>query len=206
MPPVPAQLASQPLLTVVSRLSYEDWYGPITAVSATALGSIADLLADSAGATSHVLVDTADCAGGFLTLASDGGSDGETAIFRLESAVVMRAPGDPTIVSGIRRDTIRQIRWQVLGTVTATLSTKTGVAGGIIDDTALYADTMTLTTNRGYEGQLVLCPDPSSADNSPTQLKIDMASRGLLRVVRVTGGTSAEADPWYVGFQKFTAQ
>lgn len=194
-----------PKIDVVSTVTPEVWYGPFTAVDNTAVASIADMAAAPVRSTSKQIIPV-NSAGVLLRFAADSSvaAANETGIFLIERIKHMSAHPSMTVGGvAVAKDAV-QFGSQVLGSVTVTLGTKTGVAAGVITAGMLYGDTMTLTTNRGYNGQMVLCPDPSLADDAPTELKIDAACCPYLRITKF-GGTATATDPWWVGVQDISS-
>lgn len=193
-----------PPVVVHSVNTPEIWYGAIAAVDSTAVDDIADALAPGERTTTSIIIPVSDGAGALLRFASLEASDNETGIFRIERLKRMRASHTMTVSSVPVGRNIEQFGSQVLGSVTVTIGTKTGVAAGVITDSMHYCDTATITTNRGFEGQLALAPDPSAADDAPTEIKVDAACCDLLRISLI-GGTAGDSDQWFVGVQIITA-
>jgi len=79
----------------------------------------------------------------------------------------------------------------LLCTFSLVVGQKTGVSGGLIGTSDRYADTITVTSDRSLQPNLVRVMTPTAADNGSVTLAIDPLNAPLIEVELVNGTTTA---------------
>lgn len=153
--------------------------------------------------TRRCLIPIGDGAGLLLQFAGVGASSNDTGAFDLRLWSPLIAPSDNTEVNGVKKFTIEHWHPTMLGSITVTAgATQAGVSNGLVLGTSLYADTITIGSDRGFAGQLAVS-GPAAADELAVTLRVDCLNYMYLEV-RKTGGTSSL--PWQVLAKSFTGQ
>lgn len=164
------------------------------------LSSVADLLGyfDGHRLTSHPAGDVS--AGRFIVGPQAGsivrlfplgiGADNETADFRLWLWLRIN---DPSRTAG-------PVQWMknLLAVGAYTLCAKTGVSGGIVSNSARYADTVNISVDRALLPDQVRVLSASTPDDSPASLVVDTLG-GLLEI-ETRRNTIATSVNWLAGW------
>lgn len=155
----------------------------------------------TARSAERCIFESGDGAGVLLKFAANGADNG-TATFNIWSWEPIVAPGSTYAQSGVRWTD--QVQWHavLLASISTTLSTKVGIAGGILTASDRYVDTITISSNRGYSGQIEVV-GPASADNQSVALKIDTINSSLLEVTLTANASDKD---YKILAKTFTAQ
>lgn len=94
-------------------------------------------------------------------------------------------------------DSLTSYQWTArpLALIAVTLGAKTGVSGGIVDATTVYADTMTVTTDYGPSPLGVRIVGPATPDDSTVWAMIDPLGADYIELEgTLSGGSATEFD------------